>query len=187
MTATIRTLLAAAVALSAACATAPTTPAERTELHTDAEATLAQLERRDPSLRATLDAAAGYAVFPNVAKGGALVGGAFGRGILFIEDESVGYVELNQASIGAVLGGESFAELIVFEHPESLIELEDGEFELSANASATALTAGAARAARFEDGVAVFIEPRGGLMVDVSVGGQQLSYQPIDSGFRRAK
>ena len=185
----IRLLLSTALAvfLSAGCATAPTTPAERNELHTDAQATVEQLERRDPSLRATLDRAAGYAVFPTIGKGGMLVGGAFGRGVLFVDHEPVGYVELNQASIGAILGGESFAELIVFETPEALLELEDGEFEVGANASATALTTGAAAATRFEGGVAVFVAPRGGLMVDVSVSGQQIDYQPLDPDVGLAK
>lgn len=170
-----------------ACATAPTTPSEREELRTDALATLEQLERRDPTLRPTLARAAGYAIFPDVGKGGALVGGAFGRGILFVGDVPMGYVELNQASIGAILGGETFTELIVFETANALQEIEDGEFEVGAHASATALTTGAAAAARFEGGIAVFVVPTGGLMVDVSVNGQQISYQPIESEHRIAK
>ena len=45
-----------------------------------------------------------------------------------------------------------------------------------------ALTAGAAGAARFEDGVAVFHLPKGGLMAAAAVNGQKINFEPLAGG-----
>ena len=45
--------------------------------------------------------------------------------------------------------------------------------------SAVALTAGAAGAARFEGGVAVFQLPKGGLMAAAAINGQKLNFQAM--------
>jgi hypothetical protein len=43
--------------------------------------------------------------------------------------------------------------------------------------SAVVLTTGASVAARFVNGVAVFQMPRGGLMVEAAIAGQQLKFE----------
>ena len=169
---------AATVIWLAGCATTPDTPAERQSLEARANATIQTMTARDPGLQSVLDQAYGYAVFPEIGKGGALVGGAHGIGVVYEQGRPVGYVELNQGSIGAQLGAQTFSELIVFRNQPALQRLKAGNFDLGAGASAVALTAGAAAATRFEGGVAVFVMPQGGLMVDVSVSGQQLNYEP---------
>ena len=80
--------------------------------------------------------------------------------------------------MGAQLGGETFAELIVFSDRDALTRLKTDNFDVSGNASAVALTSGAAATAQFEGGAAVFVMPRGGLMVDISVAGQKIDYDP---------
>lgn len=163
----------------AGCATAPETPSERRELRVDANQTLDEMKRRDPSLASVLDRSVGYAMFPEIGKGGFLVGGAYGRGIVYEQGTPIGYAELNQAQLGAVLGGESFSELIVFSEQEPLERLKDGKYEVGAGASVTALSEGAAAGTQFRDGVAVMYMTRGGAMIDVSVQGQKLSFQPF--------
>jgi lipid-binding SYLF domain-containing protein len=102
------------------CSAAPKEPAERVELQTDAEQTLAELTQADESLQGVLDDAAGYAVFPTIGKGGLIIGGGYGRGALFEEGRVTGYTDMTQAAIGALIGGQSFTELIVFQTPEAL-------------------------------------------------------------------
>jgi lipid-binding SYLF domain-containing protein len=175
-----RTGLLATIAVSlVACATAPKTAPERQALVTNAEATLKSMQARDPGLRDLLRNSAGYAVFPSIGKGGFLVGGAYGRGIVYEKGKDIGFVELNQAQLGALLGGETFSELIVFKNPEGVRRLRGGEYNLAGNASAVILQTGAATQTQFgRDGVAVFVMPRGGAMVDVSVAGQRLNFEP---------
>jgi lipid-binding SYLF domain-containing protein len=162
----------------AACATAPKTQQDQQNLEADARATLDAMRARDPGLQQLLDASAGYVVLPRVGKGGAIAGGAFGRGVLFENGQATGWVSLSQASLGAQLGGQEFAELIVLEHDVDVQRLRDGRFSLGANASAVAVTQGAAASTRFADGTAVFVMPRGGLMAELSISGQQLNFEP---------
>ncbi|HET7506495.1 MAG TPA: lipid-binding SYLF domain-containing protein [Kofleriaceae bacterium] len=170
--------IAALVIGIAACAGAPKTPAEQQSLEARAEATLGSMKSRDPGLPGLLGSAYGYAVFPDIGKGGVVVGAAYGRGVLFEHGHATGYIELNQGSIGAQLGGQTFAELIVFRDRFAVEKLKAGQFELGANASAVVLTAGASGAANFTDGIAVFTVPQGGLMAELSVSGQKLDFQP---------
>ena len=64
-------------------ALAPKEQAERVELQTDADQTLAELKQADASLEQVLDDSAGYAVFPTIGKGGLIIGGGYGRGTLY--------------------------------------------------------------------------------------------------------
>ena len=55
---------------------------------------------------------------------------------------------------------------------------KSGKLKFGANASAVALKSGVAATTKFDDGVAVFVRPTAGLMVEASVGGQSFSFQP---------
>lgn len=171
-------LFGATLVMVTSCATAPKSRGERTALHEQAQATLTSMTSRDNTLKQVIDRSYGYVVFPSIAKGGVLVGGAYGRGIVYQQGKPIGFAELNQASFGAQLGGKTFSELIVFETQRSFDNLRDGQFSLGADASATLLNQGAAASAQFRDGVAVFVETKGGLMFDVSISGQQINFQP---------
>jgi lipid-binding SYLF domain-containing protein len=168
-----------AVAVITGCSTAPKSEEGRQNLRSDAQATLDSMANKDATLREFIDRAHGYAVFPTVGKGGAVVGGAYGRGIVYEQGRPIGYAELNQASAGAQLGGQTYSEVIVFESANSLDRLKGGDFDLGAGVSAVLLKSGAAREARFKDGVAVIVHPTGGAMAEASVSGQKLNFKPM--------
>jgi lipid-binding SYLF domain-containing protein len=170
-------MTAVLLALSA-CATAPKTSASKASLEDSSMATLNAMIRKDPGLDNRLRGAAGYAVFPSIGKGGFIAGAAYGRGILYQNGRAVGYVELNQGSLGAQIGAQTFAELIVFLDQSGVEQLKNGKFSLGANASAVVLTTGAAASAPFQNGVGVFVMPKGGAMAELSVSGQQINFQP---------
>ncbi len=171
-------LFIAAAFLMAGCATAPDTAAKKKGLDEEANGALAQMKAKDPKLDNFLSKAYGYAIFPSVGKGGVVVGGAYGRGLVYEQGKMIGWSELNQASVGLQLGGQTYSELIVFQNEDALGRLKSGNFDLGASASAVALNAGASASARFENGVAVFTMPQGGLMFDVSITGQKLNFEP---------
>jgi lipid-binding SYLF domain-containing protein len=172
-----RTAILACLA-AAACASKPKNPQEAASLENKAHATVGEMTTKDPSLQNVLQSAAGYAVFPSIGKGGMIVGGAHGQGVLMENGQTTGFLTLNQASIGAQLGGESFSEILVLRDPDALQRLKNGNFKVSANVSATALTAGAAAQAEFNEGMSAFTTTRGGAMVDLSVAGQEIDYRP---------
>jgi len=163
----------------AACATAPKSASSKRDLEDQASATLSTMMAKDSALHGTLMNSAGYAVFPNIGKGGFIAGAAYGKGVLYEHGSQIGYVELNQASIGAQIGAESFSELVVFQSSAGVQKVKGGQFSTGGNASAVLLTAGAGGAAQFVDGVAVFVLPKGGAMAELSVSGQQINFQPL--------
>jgi lipid-binding SYLF domain-containing protein len=163
------------------CATAPDTPEAKAGLHDEVQATQKRFIRADPGLQQFLDRAHGYVVYPDIGKGGVIVGGGYGKGEVYEKGKLVGYADITQGTVGPQVGGASFAELIVFETNEAMNKFKNSDFQLTANANAVALKAGASAAARFTDGVAIFVMPNSGFMAEASVGGQQLKYIPVET------
>jgi lipid-binding SYLF domain-containing protein len=139
------------------------------------------IKKKDPGIQKFFDQSAGYAVFPGVGKGGLIVGGAFGRGLVIVNEQVDGYTSLSQASIGLQLGGQKYAQFIFFKDNTALGHFKRGNFEMGAEASAVAITAGASADAAYDSGVAVFTNIAGGLMFEGSISGQRFSYEPKSS------
>ena len=148
-------------------------------LQTESQAAIAEFQNADPTMQKFFSDSAGYAVFPNVGKGGFIVGGARGKGIVYETNSVVGMATMTQASIGAQAGGQTFAEVIFFQSPDALNDFKSGKFEMSAEVSAVAARQGASEAANYKNGVAVFTLARKGLMVQASIGGQKFSFEPL--------
>ena len=121
--------------------------------------------------------ARGYAVFPNVGKGGIGIGGARGSGEVFEKGKVIGKSNLTQVSIGFQLGGQAFSQIIFFKDKKSLERFTEGNFEFGASASAALISVGANASADYSDGVAVLTYSKGGLMYEASIGGQKFSYK----------
>ena len=176
----------AAFILTTGC-TAPRTSEERAQLISNAEATIAKARQADPDFAKFLDSAAGFVVFPSVKKGAAGVGGAYGKGVLFLRGRAVGFTEMTQATVGAQLGGQGYVEIIAFETPEAVKNFQRGNFTFAAQASAVALKSGASKNAKYTDGVAVFSFDETGLMAEAAIGGQKFDYQPMEQAKEESK
>jgi lipid-binding SYLF domain-containing protein len=131
---------------------------------------------KDPTLTLWFESAYAYAVFPRVGKGGFIVGGAHGDGLVIRGDTTVGSTTLTQVSVGAQVGGQVYAQYIMFKDQVAFEHFTRGNFEMGAQVSAVAITMGASADASYDSGVAVFTLADGGLMVEASVGGQKFKY-----------
>ena len=140
----------------------------------------------------------GYALFPTIGKGGVGIGGAHGKGRVYLKGAHVGDTSMTQVTVGAQLGGEAFRQIIFFEDERAFKEFTTGQFEFGAQAQAVAITAGATAQATtggtgagknvgggkaevkggYQKGMAVFTLAKGGLMYEASIGGQKFSYTP---------
>ena len=141
----------------------------------------------------------GYALFPTIGKGGLVVGGAHGDGRVFRKGTYVGDTTVTQLSVGFQAGGQAYSEIIFFENQAAFDKFTTGNFEMSATAQATAITANvsasagthqgasatasadknkAATEGTYTDSVAVFTITKGGLMYEASIAGQKFSYKP---------
>lgn len=177
-----RTLVAGMLTLllaGAGCSTAPTSESSREDLLTSAAQGLAEMRNADPSLEGFLDRGYGYAMFPSVGAGGFVVGGGWGRAAVFEQGKHIGFADMTQANVGLTAGGQRFRQLIVFQDQASLEHFKSNQLTLDANFSGVVLTSGAAATANFRNGVAIFVQPIGGLMVAANVGGQQFRFQPL--------
>ncbi len=147
------------------------------------------------------DAAYGYAVFPTIGKGGLGIGGAHGRGQVYIGGGHVGNTTMTQVTLGFQMGGQAFSQIVFFEDQRAFREFSTGNFEFSAQATAVALTAGVSAEANtggglaagasggqndattthggFRKGMAIFTIAKGGLMYEAALGGQKFSYTPL--------
>jgi len=121
----------------------------------------------------------GYVIFPNVGKGGIGIGGASGNGVVYENGTEVGMAKLSQLSIGFQWGGQAYREIIFFESKETMDRFKESKVELSAQASAVAVTAGASADAKYVEGVMIFTMQKGGLMYEASVGGQKFKFNPL--------
>jgi Las17-binding protein actin regulator len=137
-----------------------------------------------------------YAVFPTVGAGGLIVGGARGKGQVYVHDRVVGDAVMTQLSVGFQAGGKAYSEIIFFQDKRSLDEFESGKFEFAAGASAVAIRTGASasvgtdRASSeasggknnattngdYQTGMAVFTIAKGGLMFAADISGEKFAY-----------
>ena len=133
--------------------------------------------KTDPSIKKWFDNAYGYVIFPNVGKAGLGVGGAFGNGTVYINNTAIGRAHLSQVSIGFQLGAQGYREVIFFENKSNMDDFKENKLQLSAQVSAVLVVLGAAANINYSNGILIFTQPKGGLMYEVSVGGQSFNYE----------
>ena len=152
-----------------------------------------------------IDNAFGYAVFPSIGKGGIGIGGAHGKGEVFVGGKKVGKTKMSQITYGLQLGGQVYSKMIFFRDERAFDDFASGNFEFGAQATAVALTAGAqaststggggntstgtdadsskvnANEKQYDgrSGMAIFTIAKGGLMYEATLGGQKFKYEPI--------
>jgi lipid-binding SYLF domain-containing protein len=148
-------------------------PKEEENREAKVEEAIAGMLEKDPDMQRFFDSAAAYVVIPTVGKGGIGIGGARGKGLLYEGGEPTAEVTLTQLTIGFQAGGQAYSEFIFFKDDVALADFKRGNYELGAQASAVAVTAGASADANYSNGVAIFTQAKGGLMYEASVGGQK--------------
>ncbi|HSD90022.1 MAG TPA: lipid-binding SYLF domain-containing protein [Kofleriaceae bacterium] len=175
-----RFLLIVVAALAApACASGPRSASEQVTMMDKAAATLGEMRARDPGIGDVVQNAYAYAVFPDVGKAGLIVGGSSGHGILYEHGVPTGNVHIEQASLGLQAGAQTFAELVVLRNQDEVNRLKAGKFDLGTNVSAVIIQTGAAATTGTARGNTVFVLPKGGAMIDVSVSGQRILFAPL--------
>ena len=156
--------------------------------------------RSFPALTKFFNNAYGYAVYPTVGKAGFIIGGSYGNGQVYRNGQVTGYTSLYAGSLGFQFGGKAFREIVFFQDKRAYDNFTSGQFEFDATAQAIILTAGAEVKANtagssagasagpktgvqaradYVKGMATFVHPLGGLMLEVSIGGQKFTFEPL--------
>ena len=170
-------LLTLSMAFASFTALAEWSPNDSDKLELSVAKAILDAKDKDPSLSKWFDTAYAYAVFPNVGKGGIGIGGAHGKGIVIRGDKAIADTSLSQITIGFQLGGQAYAQFVMFKDETAFNHFARGNFEMGAQVSAVAITLGASADADYDGGVAVFTIANGGLMYEASVGGQKFKYE----------
>lgn len=152
---------------------------------------------KDAGISDMFSSSYGYALFPTIGKGGFVIGGAYGEGRVYEQGTYIGDTSMAQLTVGFQLGGTGFSQVVFFQDKRALAEFTDGEFEFGAEAQATILTAAAGASANtggssatasggknnantggsgYTNGMATFAITKGGLMYELSIGGQKFGY-----------
>jgi len=173
-----RTALALLFALAFCSPLAAFEPDKNDALQLDVARAIVNIRKADPGIETFFENAAGYAVFPSIGKGGVIVGGAYGKGLVIVDDKVDGYTSMTQATVGLQLGGQKYAQFIFFRDRIALEHFKRGNLEFGAQASAVAITKGASADANYDKGVVIFTHAAGGLMAEGSIGGQKFTYEP---------
>ncbi len=155
-----------------------------------------------PSVKPFFENSYGYAVFPSIGKGGFLVGGAHGKGKVYVNDEVTGTVTVTKLTVGFQWGAQVFSEIIFLKDKRAYDEFTSGTYEFDTSVSAVVITASAqAQAGTFgntasasagpstgvqaetgyNNGMSIFVHAQGGLMYEAAIGGQKFKFEPIES------
>jgi len=156
--------------------------------------------KESPAVQKFFNNSYGYAVFPTIGKGGWVIGGSYGKGQVYRGGQVTGKTSVVEGSIGFQFGGKAFSEIIFFQNKKAYDRFTSGNFEFDTNAQATVITAGAGAKGgstgvsagatagpktgvqaetEYYNGMAVFVHSKGGLMVEVSIGGQKFNFKPL--------
>jgi lipid-binding SYLF domain-containing protein len=172
---------AARIAAAAVLFSSVAFAADQKEMVKEAKETVDAFKEKDKELKKHLDGSVAYAVLPRVQKGGFLVAGGGGEGVLFEKGVAVGKIKMSQVTFGAQVGGQSFSELIIFKTADALKEFKDKETELEAGGtSAVAGNTGTTKNLEYKKGVAIVTMVRGGMMAEASVGGQKFEFTAFE-------
>jgi lipid-binding SYLF domain-containing protein len=147
----------------------------------DAKATVALQVLLDgtPSARALAKEAKAILVFPEIVKGGFIVGGQVGNGVLREDGRSVAYYRSFAASYGLQAGVQSFGYVLMFMDDESRAYLDRSEgWELGVGPSIVIVDEGVGKnltTTTLKKGVYAFIFSQKGLMAGIGLQGSKIT------------
>ncbi|MGB8331401.1 MAG: hypothetical protein WCE62_14845 [Polyangiales bacterium] len=153
--------------------------ADEADIHQQVQEIKELWQSQDDSFDAALSKAYAYAIFPAVGKGGLIVGASHGDAEVYEKGKLIGHAKMTQTTIGAQVGGQTFAQVILFKNKKALDRFKTSRFEGSTAATAIGGKKGAAAASKYKDGVAIMILPLKGAMAEAAVGGQKFKFEPL--------
>lgn len=135
--------------------------------------------RKEEALSPFFEQAVAYAVFPGSFRAGTGFGGAYGGGWLLEGDDAVGRVTMFEFFAGADFGAQLYRSILFFKTEQALRNFRKGTFEFTGQANAAHVVGGYSAAPSYHPEVAMFVQVRGGLLLEASIGTQRYDYFPL--------
>jgi lipid-binding SYLF domain-containing protein len=176
----LTTILAAlALAASTVLAPNPALAASAAEIDRDAHRVLKKLYEKSSAAKALGEKAKAVLVFPSITKGGFLVGGQYGEGVLLKEGKPVAYYNTVSVSYGLQIGVQKYGYALFFmtDAAREYLDRSDG-WELGTGPSIVIVDEGAAggistTSARSD--IYAFIFSQKGLMAGLGLQGTKIT------------
>lgn len=157
----------------------PAAAASGAELRRDSAAALRNLTETETAARLLSEKAKGILVFPSIVKGGFMVGGQIGEGVLWKKSRAVGYYNSVAASYGLQAGIQTFGYALFFMNDQALQQLDATRgFELGVGPSIVVVDAGVAKSMTtntLTSDVYAFIFSQKGLMAGIGIQGSKIT------------
>lgn len=149
---------------------------DRQTLNQQAQTTLNELYQRIPASKGISDKARATLAFPSVTEAGFIVGGGYGRGVLFERGKPVAYYSAGGASLGLQIGAQSHREVYFFTTEQAYNDFKKSSgFEFGAGvdfAVADVSATGDISTTTLNKPIIVFVWGEQGLMAGVSIQGR---------------
>jgi lipid-binding SYLF domain-containing protein len=153
--------------------------ASAAELRRDSAAALRTLTETETAARLLSEKAKGILVFPSIVKGGFMVGGQIGEGVLWKKSRAVGYYNSVAASYGLQAGIQTFGYALFFMNDQALKQLDATRgFEIGVGPSIVVVDAGVAKSMTtntLTSDVYAFIFSQKGLMAGLGIQGSKIT------------
>lgn len=153
--------------------------ASTAEIDQAADTALRSLYDQYPQARELAAGSTGVLIFPEIVKGGLIIGGQYGDGVLRRGGRSAGYYETVSASYGLQIGAQSFGYALIFRSAEALswLERSDG-WEIGVGPSVVLVDEGVASTlttTTAQEDIYAFIFDQSGLMAGLGLQGSKIT------------
>ncbi len=149
------------------------------ELDNDVDSALNKLYRTNSKAKEFSIIAKGILVFPNIIKGGLVIGGQYGEGALRIDGKTEGYYKSVAASYGLQIGAQTFGYAMFFMNEKALNHLNESDgWEIGVGPSIVVMDEGKAKSittTTTKDDIYVFFFSQKGLMAGLGVQGSKIT------------
>ena len=175
----ILALLTGLILLSAA----PSQAASKADIDRDARNALGKLLQDNVMARALSEKARGILVFPDIVKGGFIIGGQYGDGALLKDGKTAGYFNSVAASYGLQAGAQTFGYAMFFMTDSALAYLNKSEgWEIGVGPNivivdkeTAAAFAQSTTSSTLHDDIYAFIFSQKGLMAGLGLQGSKIT------------
>ncbi len=173
-------LMAACIGAMGLISSGPATAESAEEIDAKSSQALETLYKESTAAKDLGAKAHGILIFPEITKGGFIVGGEYGEGELRVDGQTQGYYSSASGSIGLQLGLSSRSLVIMFLQEEALTKFlnDDDGWEVGVDADVTVVKVGATGSfdsTTVDKPVVAFNFGQTGLMAGISLEGTKVS------------
>jgi lipid-binding SYLF domain-containing protein len=175
----VRFILSLIAAISIAATSLVALAQTKSALEADAQQAYQNLISEVPAAKMLSKDAVAILIFPKITKGGFVVGGQYGEGVLMKDGAVIGYYSTAGGSYGLQVGVQQFGYAMFFMKNEALNALNDtGGFEIGVGPSIVLIDEGMAKSTSsitMKEDVYAFIFGQKGLMAGLGLQGNKIS------------